>query len=822
MNYLKGKKCMVWSFMGNARMYEALRDYGDRLDTVGIFTFEVDITGTIKETGTSISSMMPYINKWPHIKWLLTIMNHGTASIFTALRNNTAGAKDKFLNEIIRIMDKYPWCSGVDIDLERGGGFENRNAANQLFKDIYERVKNYDSTKLVNICLPGMTSVEGSVGGENWCVYEDLNPYCDTAAIMSYGMAWAGSAPGPVSPRDWLEGIYDYASRVMDPDKIFLGLPGYGWNWRIHDTPENLGISYRGISNTYYAAQLWMTGGYNFTDDGPPQPMIPIIAYWDDYDKVAWALPHIYDYMEGADSTNRTYPLISATYNRRRYLTAYGKEQKADFGTIYIDRHGGNPESHNDGITLSDTTATIRADGEAEYEFEVTNSGTYDLAIKVIFPFWDKNNIKVSLDGIDKSFNENRLWWPYWRTSCWLSLASSVFLSAGSHAVSISSNTPGVIFSGFRVCSKFEEELSAGEAEFTLSPRMFKDVNGNMVGPDRGFKLTTEVLRRKPDSALIWYEDFRDPEPLPSSYWDISNGNWEVWQNPDSTADRPYSQLEGSGELSWNYSNFKDVHLRARIAFKESTSGKAGIFCGDVFCCFNYGTQRIELYKGSSLLGSYSTEFKRTPSSSLRSNPNMYTIEMRIRGNQVRVYSGASNSLRFTVNLSSFIGGYAGIKSEGPIISELLRLGDAWTYEPYERFDVVFPDGSKTEYGRLSRSGVTWDNEFQVFTLNNDVEESATRSEDISMDYDFFHSPLLPLSCGNDYIVKIIPKDINIWLSRLFLGDADGFSILYYQDVDSLVYWANEAAYRWKLRGIAIWSLGQEDMRVWEALPKQI
>ena len=41
-DYLKGRRCMVWSFMQNARMYEALRDYGDRLDTVGIFTFEVD------------------------------------------------------------------------------------------------------------------------------------------------------------------------------------------------------------------------------------------------------------------------------------------------------------------------------------------------------------------------------------------------------------------------------------------------------------------------------------------------------------------------------------------------------------------------------------------------------------------------------------------------------------------------------------------------------------------------------------------------------------------------------------------------------------
>lgn len=46
-----------------------------------------------------------------------------------------------------------------------------------------------------------------------------------------------------------------------------------------------------------------------------------------------------------------------------------------------------------------------------------------------------------------------------------------------------------------------------------------------------------------------------------------------------------------------------------------------------------------------------------------------------------------------------------------------------------------------------------------------------------------------------------MPKDIDIWISRLFLGDADGFPILYYQDVDSLVYWANQAAYKWGLRG---------------------
>lgn len=231
---LKGKRIMVWTFMGNARMYEALRDYGDRIDSIGLFSFKVDATGTITESGVSISSMMPYINKWPHIRWLLTVANDGANSIFKALRDNTGGAQDMFCSELIRIMKKYPWCDGVDIDLEKGDDYSTNQASTAMFAHIYNTVKSYDPTKEMNICLPGMTSVNGSVGGENWCVYADLNRYCDTASIMSYGMAWAGSAPGPVSPRSWLEGVYNYAVQVMTPEKVFLGMPAYGWNWQIY------------------------------------------------------------------------------------------------------------------------------------------------------------------------------------------------------------------------------------------------------------------------------------------------------------------------------------------------------------------------------------------------------------------------------------------------------------------------------------------------------------------------------------------------------------------------------------------------------------
>ena len=183
----------------------------------------------------------------------------------------------------------------------------------------------------------------------------------------------------------------------------------------------------------------------------------------------------------------------------------------------------------------------------------------------------------------------------------------------------------------------------------------------------------------------------------------------------------------------------------------------------------------MELYNGSTLLGSYSQEITRTSSEDLRGNPTMYTVEMRVRGNRVRVYSGSSYTLRFTATASGFSGGYAGYRSDNTTVCELLRLGDAWTYEPYERFDVEMPDGSFKSYGRISRTNCTWDEEFQVFTLTSDVEETSTRSEDISLDYDFFQSDLLDISCGGNYTAKVIPKNINIWISRLFLGDRTGF-----------------------------------------------
>jgi chitinase len=62
----------------------------------------------------------------------------------SALRDNTNGAQDTFLSEIVRIMQKYPWCDGIDIDLEKGDGYSTHEASTAMFRNIYNTVKAYD------------------------------------------------------------------------------------------------------------------------------------------------------------------------------------------------------------------------------------------------------------------------------------------------------------------------------------------------------------------------------------------------------------------------------------------------------------------------------------------------------------------------------------------------------------------------------------------------------------------------------------------------------------------------------------------------------
>jgi spore germination protein YaaH len=83
--------------------------------------------------------------------------------------------------------------------------------------------------KLLTIAVHAKTSDYGGLGGfQDWVV---LGQAVDRLRIMTYDYHWRGGGPGPVAPVYWVRQVAEYAKSVVDPAKVVIGVPFYGYNW---------------------------------------------------------------------------------------------------------------------------------------------------------------------------------------------------------------------------------------------------------------------------------------------------------------------------------------------------------------------------------------------------------------------------------------------------------------------------------------------------------------------------------------------------------------------------------------------------------------
>ena len=589
---------MVWTFNNSERMFKMIERHAGVMGQVGLFNFTVDVNGHI--TGAVPQRMLNVIPRFPEVNWLLTIQNLNTAySVVDALLNNTNGAKSTFFSEMQRLIDTYPLCNGIDIDLENCGGFENQEPMKEFIAEVYSWC--HARGKLLNVCMPPITGPNNSVGGEYWCAYEDYKDTVDTMAIMSYAFAWLGSAPGPVSPKWWLEQILDYATSVVSRDKILLGVGAWAIMWGLHQPYEG----YRATSGTYYWPLFWMQGQYNFFDfkDGEGvtwedrQPYIPFTGYWSDYEKVCYMLPHVYDYVDGDMYAELNSPLVVGEQDGRRYVVGFTKTQKVEgtfsraseyegvvgsvlLGDGYITSKAVtvlNKEDQDwlnyrigevgyDGLT--DTEKELYQStkaGEWVYKINIPTTGKYTLALDVNFPRFDNNSITIELDGVDYSITEERFWNITFRTRH-LEVFYDGVLEAGVHEIKCGAHGSTVGAITYGVCyGDFSLEMFSGQADYVMSTQEFVDRNGNKVTPADNYAMTIETLRTPPDSANIWYEDYRGYSQYGASkysdFWETS-GSFSVIENEYEVAKITGIKLKENIEKKYLWYNVAKKYVK--------------------------------------------------------------------------------------------------------------------------------------------------------------------------------------------------------------------------------------------------------------------
>lgn len=818
-----------FTWVRDERGLETIRQHGDRVTHVGLFFFQVDATGRI--TGELPASTAEVAAAWPHITWLLTIRNDGIESIWRALLIDRV-AQDRFISEIHRILNRYWWASGVDIDLERGPN-DLKDEIYALYARISREVRGRGAQRHVHLDLPPMDGPGQTIGPEQWCEYERLRDLADTVVVMTYGYAWSGSSPGATSPVAWVRRVMEYAARAFDAERqLFMGVPQYGYRWQLYGYPGQPGVfptgPYRGVGAGFESFLWWMAGKLSHTDQyrsgRETQRYVPFASFYDERDFVHRLHLHIYDYPGAGEEDARETPPVHLENWDRPFLTCYQKTQRASFGTIAVDLAGTDYTEASGAFTADPETGMIaprrpvideerdvfEEDCIVTYAFDVP-SGTWDVVVNVEFPFWDRQRLAFELDGIPLTVGNVPQWYPYHRQRHWWKLGT---VTGGSHTLTLlgAGSQYGTRLYRVRVCSAFSEEFYGGEVRFTLRPRPFLDVQRRRAWPHGGrFILTLELLRRDPDYAPMWYDDFRawsPAAPPPEPYYRVVDGDWQVTGDLERW-------LEGQGIVELAYDGFEGVVVRADLELVGTAP--AGVSFGEVWLALNPATGRVELYRGTTLLAAQSREVV---------TGARYRLALRVRRDTVNAFLDRERVLE--VSLGSAPSGAPGVRSQGAVAVHLFEVRDSTWRMPMEAVDVVLPGGSEVTLGRIPRDGVTWDPRWEYFAIP-DGEEEETRQPPadgmpvtISLDWDYVHTPSFQLAGPGDYPVIIRYRDAGVWLSRLYLGDADGFSIAIFPDAETVLRLSDIAAYDYRCRGVAMWAVGLEDPQLWAQLVRHV
>ncbi|WP_417556252.1 glycosyl hydrolase family 18 protein [Microbacterium sp.] len=682
----------VWVWVGHLwsdRVKLALENYGDRLTDVSIFAWRVDAAGKLMQTFDP-DLLAPYRERWPHLRFWAAFYNDGNATVFTALRN-TPASQAQLTADLSGVLDARPWLSGIDIDLERGGGSANSTAAEALFRKIADVA--HARHRECSAALPPLTA-SGSVGGEGWVRYRQLGQILDRFAIMSYDFAWSGSAPGPVSPGFWMKDVYDWATSQVPASKLMMGVPLYSYFWSIHNYPSALGNTYRGVSGTYYAAWQNFTGlvtpgGNEANPDGPgTHHHIGWLAFRDADSGSAHGLLHVYDWRYAPDwDAGSNTGVVADTYDGHPYIVRYGRP-----------------------------------------------SGV---------PLW----------------------------------------------------------------SVADNSAPASGAAYALNPRRVRSNTGALVSPKKGFTLTVEVLKRDPVAATIIDDNAGTAGQLDAIYTQAS-GAWARW------AGNGYYQYRGSGRLDFKH-DFGEQALFLQVRGQFASSGWAGVTVRGIQARVNPAGV-LEVWRGTSLLASTTVTARPVGQAA---GSGRFALGLRVRENSAKVYYGLSENtaLPRVLNVATTpLDGTAGIVADATFWVDHVYLGDGWWYQPREAVQAQIGSEVRT-LGRFPRTGITWDAKNR-FRPDTDVDEPDTRTGGPALDWVYEHWVDAPLRPDVAAKARIHTIDHDVWVGRVFAVDRDGASIVYWSDAETVARWRDRAQNDWGLSGIALWTLGQEDVRTWERL----
>jgi spore germination protein len=181
----------------------------------------------------------------------------------------SADARANLAAQLKKVMTEKGYY-GVDVDME----YIPANLR-QAYTELVAYLKEQLAPAMVFVALAPKTSREQRGLLYEAHDYEGMGKVADRTLIMTYEWGYAFGPTMAVAPLPNVRRVMDYALQEIPPEKLLMGVPNYGYDWKI---PFDRNFPARSIGN-YEGVAIARKYGANIQYD--PQSQAPWFRYYD-------------------------------------------------------------------------------------------------------------------------------------------------------------------------------------------------------------------------------------------------------------------------------------------------------------------------------------------------------------------------------------------------------------------------------------------------------------------------------------------------------------------------------------------------------------
>jgi len=198
-----------------------LEKYGDKLNVIFPEWFFIDTISHHLQTRIDTAGLKLMRSKKLRIMPILNNFNSSFKDFDGALLHGILNNEVKRRSFIAQIADtlSYYHLDGINVDFEQLKETSNTPLSN-FQKELYETLHARNMTVTMDVAVKN-----------NDYDYTRLSAYNDYIILMAYDQYELNSGPGPISAQKWIEEAVDWTAKKIDPEKIILGIAGYGYDW---------------------------------------------------------------------------------------------------------------------------------------------------------------------------------------------------------------------------------------------------------------------------------------------------------------------------------------------------------------------------------------------------------------------------------------------------------------------------------------------------------------------------------------------------------------------------------------------------------------